>query len=310
MDKELIVIGIGTYKRPKMLRNALESLQELKVPADLSVQLVIVDNEANSNARNIVHQATNKLPFKIHYHCEPKRGIVHVRNKILNVANDLEGTYLAFIDDDETASPDWIEELYQSIVKYDAQIVAGKVEYQIPEDCPNWIKERDFYGLKYHKTGDRVTSASTNNVMYFLPFILQHNVYFDEKLNETGSSDTQFCHRLIRKGGKAIWCEEAVTYEIVPPQRLTKSYILERAFKTGFTTHLRNVIRFGKMLASVISLLHVLFFLLKWFFLNIRNGFFRKSDRIFNARQLAIAKGSISAVFGSKYRAYEVIHGE
>lgn len=300
---------MGTYKRPKMLREAILSLRELEVPDFISVKFILADNDTELSAKSIFEELIVGLPFESEYVSVSDSGVVPVRNRLIKICLDKELDYIAFIDDDETADPRWLIELYDAMQEYEAHAVAGLVKYQLPEDCEDWIKERDFYGLKYFKTGAKPFSASTNNVIISMAFIEKHNLHFDTRLNECGSSDTHFFTQLKRNGGKLIWTNKAVTYEKVTDSRASEEWILQRAFKTGYTTHMRNEIRFGKLGAVIASMLHIPFFLLKWVVLSLKNGFVKKSNKVFNRRAYHKARGAWHAILGRSFNAYHVIHG-
>lgn len=310
MEREVkIAIAMGTYKRPKMLREAIRSLKDLVIPEYISVKFILADNDTELSAKSIFEELTKDLPFDSDYISVFNSGVVPIRNRLIKICLDKELDYIAFIDDDETADPNWLIELYGAVKNYNAHAVAGLVKYQLPEDCEDWIRDRDFYGLKYFKTGAKPFSASTNNVIVSLAFIEKHNLHFDLRLNECGSSDTHFFTQLKKNGGKLIWTNEAITYEKVTASRASEEWILQRAFKTGYTTHVRNEIRFGKLGAVIASMIHIPFFLSKWMFLSLKNGFVKKSSKVFNKRAYHIARGAWHAILGRSFNAYHVIHG-
>ena len=45
--------------------------------------------------------------------------------------------------------------------------------------------------------------------------------------------DQEFFHRVIEKGHVFIWCNEAVAYEVVPPIRWKRTFMLRRALLRG-----------------------------------------------------------------------------
>jgi cellulose synthase/poly-beta-1,6-N-acetylglucosamine synthase-like glycosyltransferase len=47
------------------------------------------------------------------------------------------------------------------------------------------------------------------------------------------AEDQDFFRRMIEKGHRFIWCNEAVAYEIVPPDRWKRSFMLRRALLRG-----------------------------------------------------------------------------
>ena len=48
-----------------------------------------------------------------------------------------------------------------------------------------------------------------------------------------GSEDTDFFRRMIQAGCVFVWCNEASVYEVVPPERWTRSYYFKRALLQG-----------------------------------------------------------------------------
>jgi cellulose synthase/poly-beta-1,6-N-acetylglucosamine synthase-like glycosyltransferase len=45
----------------------------------------------------------------------------------------------------------------------------------------------------------------------------------------SGGEDRDLFRRLIDKGCKFVWCAEAPVYEVVPPERFKRSFMLRRA---------------------------------------------------------------------------------
>ena len=60
-----ILISVCTYLRPNMLERALNCIIELKMPEDILVEILIVDNDKNLSAKNIVEKFKDISPYKI-----------------------------------------------------------------------------------------------------------------------------------------------------------------------------------------------------------------------------------------------------
>jgi len=310
MDKEILVVGIATYKRPKMLKEALESLRLQRVPERVTVNLVVADNQENSDAQHIMKSFQKDFPFEVQYVCVRERGIVQVRNRILHIALALNARYLAFIDDDEIASQDWLLELLKCQTKYNAHAVEGKVIYKLPKECPNWIVRGKFFGNMSKLTGSRLKYACTNNVLIDLNFIRKYGGEFDIRLNHSGGSDTHFFDELRRKGGLIVRCEEATTLETVPVSKVNEKWILQRAFKSGVTAHIRNSIRLGKLKGYLMSVLYIINFMFRLIFKLFRFDFKSKEGRVHMNRDIAMLKGTFHAMLGKRFEAYKIIHGK
>jgi hypothetical protein len=65
--------------------------------------------------------------------------------------------------------------------------------------------------------------------------------------------DQDFFRRMIEKGHKFIWCDEAVAYEVVPPMRWKRSFMLRRALLRGAMEPETATFRARDLLKSVIA---------------------------------------------------------
>lgn len=95
----LIALGVCTYKRPVMLRACLDSLTRQVVPSDLSLAIVVVDNEPEGDAEHTVSSFTATTDIPVHYVHEPRRGIATARNAILDKASELAADFIAMTDE-------------------------------------------------------------------------------------------------------------------------------------------------------------------------------------------------------------------
>ncbi len=87
------------------------------------------------------------------YRHQPQRGIPQARNAALDAARELGATHVAFIDDDETAAPDWLAALWAAMVESGADAVLGCTRYIYPADASPWRCGKGNNASK-HKTGD------------------------------------------------------------------------------------------------------------------------------------------------------------
>ena len=60
---------------------------------------------------------------------------------------------------------------------------------------------------------------------------------FDPRF-DNGGEDIDFFRRMTSRGRIFVWCDEAVVYETVPANRLTRSYMLKRGLLRG-----RNILK-------------------------------------------------------------------
>src|SRR5258705_7046279 len=74
-----VSVVICTYNRCSLLVRALESLQHQE-PADLSYEVLVVDNNSTDETRDITQRFIEKNPRKFRYIFEPKQGLSYARN--------------------------------------------------------------------------------------------------------------------------------------------------------------------------------------------------------------------------------------
>jgi len=98
-----LTVAMCTRDRPDELRRALESL---RVQSDDNFEVLVVDNAPSSTSSAAVVEAVNLK--RCTYVVEPDKGLSRARNTaVAHVKTD----YMAWIDDDEAADPDWVRRL-------------------------------------------------------------------------------------------------------------------------------------------------------------------------------------------------------
>ena len=109
----LLSICIATFKRPGLLKILLESLKNQILDKEISLEILIVDNDKNETARKVVEEFKNNERIKYVYMVQPEKNISLTRNLAVAKVN---GEYLLFIDDDEYASKNWVMELFRTSI--------------------------------------------------------------------------------------------------------------------------------------------------------------------------------------------------
>src|SRR5215470_2345668 len=175
-----VAICVATFRRPRLLKNLLGALAQLRFRNILQpkIDVIVVDNDDSQSARSICQLPA--FPWKLHYVSEPRRGIVHARNRAIMEARG--ANFLAFIDDDEAPCREWLDELLAAQSEYDADVVSGIVQPWFAEDVPMWAKEGGFFHRPAFKTGEIVRLCSTNNALLNAR-VLDKVTGFDEQFN-------------------------------------------------------------------------------------------------------------------------------
>lgn len=217
-----VLIGVCTAQRPQMLHRCLNSLAAQQVPDDVSPVLAVVDNEAEPNNRAAVKSFAAECPFPVHYIHEPRPGIPIARNRVLDEALDLGADWIAFIDDDETAAPDWLAMLMAPEYR-NTSVLMGKQVMVPPEPAPFWYVPTP----QKRGEGDVIASAYTHNVRFHAD-ITRAGFRFDEAFRFTGGSDAEYFRRAHKAGYEIRYTLKAQTFEDIHRERLTWRFIVAR----------------------------------------------------------------------------------
>lgn len=230
-EKEIVCsVCVATYKRPELLRKLIQSLFEQKNIDNILLEIIIVDNDINRSAKEIVAGFSNTSSVTISYYEQPIRNISLTRNMALDKAS---GKYIAIIDDDETADKYWIRNLIDTIEKFNADAVFGYVKPVFDSGIAEWKKQREIYFLPVGKTGDIPQFCYTTNCLVRTEKVKKYELSFDPKYGLTGGEDSVFFELLLECGAKFVVCKEAITYEVVPQYRTDLYFICKRYFQKG-----------------------------------------------------------------------------
>jgi len=245
-----ISVCVCTYRRPQFLKRLLEGLGAQDTGGLFTYSIVVADNDHLRSAEPVVwsFSATSLIPIK--YCMEPRQNIALTRNRAIENA---DGDFVAFIDDDEFPTQRWLLTLYETCREYGVDGVLGPVKPHFDEQPPRWIVEGKFYERPTYPTGfviDGVKGRTGNVLLRKELFHADAQPFRPEFL--TGE-DQDFFRRMIEKGHTFIWCDEAVAYEVVPPLRWKRSFMLRRALLRGAIAWIRPTSGIGDIAKSVIA---------------------------------------------------------
>lgn len=255
-----VAICLTTFERPGMLRQLLTGISKLEFAKTLrpDIFLVVVDNDSAASAEPICDAV--QVPWPVQYVIERQRGISYARNRAIREA--VGADFIAFLDDDESPTPDWLDKLLSTQARFHADVVCGPVLPNFASDVPRWVKAGGFFDRKIVGSGQPLETCTTGNVLISTK-VFSAVPGFDERFALTGAEDTHFFLRVRRGGFRMVSSADAIAYEHVSASRANLPWILRRAYSTGNAwarceadvdrTVLTRIIRVGKGIGRIIQ---------------------------------------------------------
>lgn len=227
-----VCIVVPTLRRPESLRRALESLTSLTRVDGRIASVVVVDNDPVGSARPVVEALSTETDLPLVYVSLPRPGIATARNA--GVAAD-EAPLVAFLDDDEAASPGWLAALLKVQAGTGADAVFGPIRGRADDAAP-WLRPylEAFFGREGPRESGLLDRAwGCGNSLLVRATALPGPAPFDVAADQTGGEDDALFRGLAARGGRFAWAADAWVDEFAPAHRATLSYALARAFAYG-----------------------------------------------------------------------------
>lgn len=229
--KLTIDIAMCTFRRESVV-DTLESLQQLDIDEEWEVGIIVADNDVYPSAKERV-LSVEQTNIPIHYIHAPDSNISVARNACLATSTS---QWLAFIDDDELATPGWLRSLVDNAKTSKAKIVLGAVNATYNKNyCTQWMSEGEFYQTRPVFVNGKIVTGYTCNVLIDRKDEPIKSAMFDLKLGKTGGEDTMFFSSLFRKGCLISYEKRAILYEPIIESRASLKWLWARRFRSGQT---------------------------------------------------------------------------
>lgn len=224
-------IAIVTYRRQAGLERLLRALSRCRLPSP-HCMILVVDNDAEGSAEPVVVALAREHPLPLVYVNEPRPGVVFVRNAALSLARSPR---LAFIDDDEEPTADWLVALATTMDAIGAVAVSGPVRPVFARPVPDWFAE--VFALCYVRPqpDGSLPELMSGNLLLDMDFLKRHGIQFPTALSTHGAEDTALSGLLRRAGGRLAWAADALVEEYIPEDRLGLAWLLARWYRYGMS---------------------------------------------------------------------------
>jgi succinoglycan biosynthesis protein ExoM len=240
MTDALVDVCVCTFRR-ESLSLTLASLATQVLPAGTALRVIVADNDTTDGRREEIGATAAAHGLGHRYVHAPARNISIARNACLDAAS---GDWLAFIDDDEVAAPDWLAKLLAA--RDGHQIVFGVSEARYPDPAtPGWVSAGDFHSNRI-EGNDAPWNGYTANVLIDRRFMVAHGLRFDPALGQTGGEDTMFFLEAEIAGASFGYCPAAIVHEDTPIARANLRWLLLRRYRRDGGSQGAGAVRAGR----------------------------------------------------------------
>jgi glycosyltransferase involved in cell wall biosynthesis len=191
-------VVICTRNRAHFLSRAIQSVLDQQHAKD-RYELLVIDNDSSDGTRALVESYLTPAPVAVSYHHEPRLGVAFARNR--GIAESRH-QYVAYLDDDIVAAPDWLAGLDAAIRESGAVALGGRIEPLLEPGhaAPPWWSDgniRSLFGLDHsrHHPNQRVAA-----IRWPLWLGTGNSAYSRQLLNDVGGFRTDFGPRGTQRG--------------------------------------------------------------------------------------------------------------
>jgi GT2 family glycosyltransferase len=250
-----VTVMLPTFRRARSLALTLAGLATQRAPG-ARWEVIVVDNEPAPGSESVVIEAARSMPVPLRYVREPILGVSSARNRGIAEAR---GAVCALLDDDVVPDPGWLAALVEPLLAGRCEAVGGHVVLDPTVSRPRWLDEA---GLGGYLT--RFEPATEQRALHEGEVLVTASAaVLTDRLRDVGGFDSRFgprgrrhlvadddylSRRLAAAGCRLRYVPDAVVVHELPTERLSRRYLLRRAWLHGRSEWLldREVLERGR----------------------------------------------------------------
>ncbi len=233
-----ITVTICTHNRSELLTECLQSLCKQTIPRFL-YEILVIDNNSTDDTKAVVLKFSKKYN-NIRLVEESKIGLSHARNTgFKNALTD----WVAYIDDDAKAHPNYIERALFTIEKYSFDCFGGIYLPWYRYGKPKWFRA-DYYGSNKNGKPKEVCilerGHNSGGVIVFKKKVLEGLGGFATNLGMNGQKmaygEESHLQEVMRMNGLQVGFDPELKIDhLVASRKLTLKWQLKSAYKRGYS---------------------------------------------------------------------------
>jgi glucosyl-dolichyl phosphate glucuronosyltransferase len=238
-------IAVCTRNRGPLLRQTLEQMSLLRVPAGVEWEVVVVDNGSTDDTAAVLADRAPHLPLRAVL--EPVPGHSSARNRAVAEAR---GDYILWTDDDVLVDAGWLEAYTAAFARHpEAAVFGGPIEPFFPTPQPPWL-ERIWPHVASAYAVRELGPAAVPLAPRTLPYGANYAVRATEQRRHpysphlgnrpevrVGGEETEVMRALLASGSSGWWVPDARVAHQLPAERQTLEYLRGYYYGRGRRLH-------------------------------------------------------------------------
>ena len=229
-----VSICICTFNRERLLQQTLGRLGRLVVPGDISLEVLVVDNNSTDGTARVIAEASGALPIRTER--EMTQGLAAARNAAVRQAR---GDLLLWLDDDVLVESDWLERYVTTARAHpEMALFGGPVRPQFEGTPPAWVLQllpqiSQAYALREFPAGH--VEIDLDHLPYGANFGTRRAVHdklsFDLAFGRVGSEggclseESTFFEAALKLGFRGRWMADCPVRHVIPAERQSTRYL-------------------------------------------------------------------------------------
>ena len=228
--RPIVSIVMPFYREGSLLIPAIESILEQTFK---NWELVLIDNNASEDTRQIARHYATAFPEKILLFHEPEQGVISARNTGILKAR---GEFIAFTDGDDLLKPERLQRQVDvfssrpglSLVACHFDILSHDGQTILEKDCPGFTTgSRNILEWKsclktlfrpFHLPHEDSFDLFGTTFLFFRKSVALKAGLLDTRFNPRDLEDFEFCMRMFKQGGFHLIPESLQLYRAESPE--------------------------------------------------------------------------------------------
>lgn len=233
-------VALCTHNHADRLVRTLADLPGIRSPRG-TWEFVIIDNGSRDGTPDLLARHVWPEGWNVRIVREEKLGLSNARNRAIEEA---QGEYIIFLDDDETAAPDWLCAFERLIDAQAPDAFGGRIEVLFEDLRPTWLRDELLGFLGQLNRFDHIAALTLPGTSFyggnfgFKKSVCARIGNFDADLGRKGSDNTggeevDFYRRLLAADFRVWWTPEAVIHHRIQAVKLDRRYFLDLHYRQG-----------------------------------------------------------------------------